>query len=69
MTPKRVDFHSCTFREYVLVDIIINIIYLPSVESQKGVNDAQRFSVENQKSAIAVFKVYGDSALLVLNGT
>ena len=33
-----------------------------SVESQKGVNDIQRCSVENQKGTIDV-TVYGDSAL------
>ena len=52
-------------------------------ESQKGVSTIQQCSVENQKGAIAVHgvygfkfiswmfmvKVYGDSTLLVLNGT
>ena len=40
-----------------------------SVESQKGFNAFQRCSIENQKGAISLYKVYGDSALLVLKGT
>ena len=39
-----------------------------SVDCQKGVNAVQRCSIENQKGAIAVQSLYGDSALLVLNG-
>ena len=41
---------------------------ISSVESQKGVIAAQRCSVENQKR-LMLYKVYGNSALLVLNGT
>ena len=42
---------------------------MPSVESQKGINAVQQCSVENQKVAIAVQSLDGDSALLVLNDT
>ena len=42
---------------------------IPSVKSQKGAFNIQRCSVENQKGAIDVYKVYGNSALLVLNRT
>ena len=41
-----------------------------SVENQnfqKGVNAVQRYSIENQKGALAVSGVYGDNALLVLD--
>ena len=40
-----------------------------SAESQKGVNAVQRCSIENQKGALSLYKVYGNNALLVLNGT
>ena len=40
-----------------------------SFESQKGTNTAQWCSIENQKGAIAIYKVYGNSTFLVLNGT
>ena len=39
---------------------------IASVESQKGIITIQRCPVENQKGAITV---YGNSTLLVLNGT
>ena len=40
---------------------------ISSVESQKGLITIQQCSIENQKGAVTV-QVYGDSALLVLNG-
>ena len=43
--------------------------HVSSVESQKGVIAAQRCSIENQKDRLLMYKVYGNSALLVLNGT
>ena len=48
-----------------------SILYISSVESQKGANNIQRCSDQNQKSrrALSLYKVYSDSALLVLNGT
>ena len=45
-----------------------NVTRISSFQKQKGVNAIQRCSVENQKGAI-MYKVYGDIALLVLNGT
>ena len=56
--------------------------FMSIVESQKGVTDVQRCSVENQKGvtdvkdvplrprrALSLYKSYGVSAFLVLNGT
>ena len=45
------------------------IAYESSVESQKGVNAVQQYSIENQKDTILLYEVCGNSALLVLNGT
>ena len=42
-------------------------LQLVNIVSQKGVNAVQRYLGE--KGAIAVYNVYGDSALLVLYGT
>ena len=39
-----------------------------SVESQKGIIAVHRCSLENQKGVL-LYKVFSDSALLVLNGT
>ena len=56
--------------EVSLIFLKMTLLYLSSsAESQKGVNDVQRCSVENQKGAIAIEFVMSDSALLVLNGT
>ena len=44
------------------------LIKISSAESQKGINVVQRFSIENQKGAIAIYIVtYSDSALVDLN--
>ena len=44
-----------------------NTEIISTAERQTGAINIQRCSVENQKGAIAVHSVYGDSALLALN--
>ena len=50
------------------INPLIMMLEISSIESQKGVNAVQRCSVENRR-VLSLYKVYGNSALLVLNRT
>ena len=68
--PKRhISFIYLAVLKYKFYMIIGSNLEGYNVESQKGIITIPRCFIENQKSDIPLYKVYGDSALLVFNGT
>ena len=51
-----------------LILITSRLSSISSVHSQKGLNTVQ-ISIENQKGKVSMYTIYGNSGLLVLNGT
>ena len=52
---------QCHFRASITIDNVVRL------EPEEHYHNSTTFRIENQNGAIAVHKVYGESALLVLN--